>query len=97
VARDGLRVAIRVSPGARTDRLIEIAVGVEGRRVLRAAEGGRANEALMRLLARAWDLPRRDLSIVAGAAGRNKTVRMAGDAQRLMDKIRPAIAAMPGW
>jgi uncharacterized protein len=102
VARDGLRVAIRLSPGAKADRLVEIAVGAAGRRVVRAsvtapAEDGKANEALLRLLARAWGLSRRDLSIVAGATSRNKSVRMAGDPQRLIDRITPAIAGLPGW
>jgi uncharacterized protein YggU (UPF0235/DUF167 family) len=48
---------------------------------------GRANEALLRLLARAWRLPRYDLAIVAGAAGRNKIVRVAGDPQELRGRI----------
>ncbi len=102
MARGGLRVAIRLSPGARADRLTEIAVDATGRRVLKAsvaapAEGGKANEALLRLLARAWDLPRGDLSIAAGAASRNKAVRLAGDPQGLISKITIAIADLPGW
>ena len=93
---------IRLSPGARADRLIEITSSVEGRRALKAsvtapAQDGRANEALLKLLARAWRLPRRDLSIVAGSTSRNKTVRMAGDPQQLIDKIAPEIARLPGW
>ncbi len=57
---------------------------------------GRANEALLRLLARAWRLPRRDLSIVAGAASRHKTVHIAGDPQQLYDRLAALIAAEPG-
>ena len=64
--------------------------------VIAPAEGGRANEALLQLLARAWHLPRRDLSIVAGAASRNKAVRIAGDPRQLIDKIAPEIAGLPG-
>jgi uncharacterized protein (TIGR00251 family) len=102
VAGDGLRVAIRLSPRAKADRVVAIAEGAKGGRVLKAsvtapAEGGKANEALLRLLARAWDLSRRDLSIVAGATSRNKSVRMAGDPQRLIDRITPVIAGLPGW
>jgi uncharacterized protein (TIGR00251 family) len=100
-ARDGLRVAIRLSPRAKADRLVAIAEAAGGGRVLKAsvtspAEGGRANEALLRLLARAWDLPRRDLSIVAGSTSRNKAVQMAGDPERLITKITAAIAGLPG-
>ena len=78
-----------------------IAATAEGGRVLKAsvtapAEGGRANEALLQLLASAWHLPRRNLSIVAGSTSRNKAVQMAGDPQQLIDKIALEIARLPG-
>ena len=62
----------------------------------RAGADGRANEALLRLLARTWRLPRRDLSIVAGAASRHKTVHIAGDPRQLYDRLAALIAAEPG-
>ncbi len=101
-ARDGLRVAIRLAPRAKGDRLLAVTATAEGRRVLKAsvtapAEGGRANEALLHMLARAWHLPRRDLSIVAGATSRSKAVHVAGDPQQLIDKIAPELASLPGW
>ncbi|HEY1431376.1 MAG TPA: DUF167 domain-containing protein [Stellaceae bacterium] len=100
MARDGLRLAIRLSPRARTDHLVSIAAAVEGGSVLRAtvtaqAEDGRANKALLHLLARAWHLPRRDLSIIAGSTSRNKIVHIAGDPQYLVAKIAPEIARLP--
>jgi uncharacterized protein (TIGR00251 family) len=101
VARDGLRLAVRLSPRARTDRLVAVAAMAGGGRVLKAtvsapAEAGRANEALLQLLAGAWHLPRRDFSIIAGSASRNKTVRIAGDPQGLVEKVIPEIARLPG-
>ncbi len=100
-AHDGLRVAIRLSPRAKADRLLAIA-SAEGGRVLKVsvtapAESGRANEALLQLLARAWHLPRRDLSIIIGSTSRNKAVRVAGDPRGLIHKIAPKIADLPGW
>jgi uncharacterized protein YggU (UPF0235/DUF167 family) len=59
------------------------------------AQDGRANEALLQLLAREWRLPRRDLAILAGAASRNKCVGIAGDPRQLMAKLGPLIAALP--
>jgi len=50
----------------------------------------------LQLLARAWHLPRRNLSIVAGAASRNKTVRVAGDPSQLIAKLSVEIAGLPG-
>jgi uncharacterized protein (TIGR00251 family) len=101
VAGDGLRVSIRLSPRARTERLVAVSAAAEGGHVLKAAvtapaEAGRANEALLQLLARAWHLPRRDLSIVTGSTSRNKVVRVAGDPQRLLEQVALEIARLPG-
>jgi uncharacterized protein len=99
LAHDGLRVAIRLSPRAKADRLLAIATA-QGGRVLKVsvtapAESGRANEALLRLLARAWHLRRSDLSIITGSTSRNKAVRVAGDPRRLIDRIALEIADLP--
>jgi uncharacterized protein len=99
--RDGVRVAIRLSPRARSEGLLGVSPAVEGGRVVKAsvtapAQDGRANEALLQLLAKTWRLPRRDLSIVAGAASRRKTVRVAGDPHQLIAKLSGEIASLPG-
>jgi len=38
---------------------------------------------------------RRDFSIIAGLTSRNKTVRVAGDPQQLLEKVIPEIAHLP--
>ena len=72
------RLRLRVSPGARRTEL----VGRHGAgwkvRVAAAPEGGRANEALLDLLATELRLPRSSLSIVSGHAAREKIVLMEG-------------------
>ena len=100
-ARDGLRVAIRLSPHAKRDRLLGIFATAEGGRVLKAsvtapARDGQANEALLQLLALAWRLPRGDLSIVAGAKSRSKIVRVGGDPHQLITRRYSEIADLPG-
>ena len=100
-ARGGLRLAIRLSPRAKADRLNRLSNAADGGTVLTAMvtappEEGRANEALLRLLARTWRLPRRDLSIVAGAASRHKTVHIAGDPRQLRERLDVLLAALPG-
>jgi len=99
--RDGLRVAIRLSPRAKCDRLLGVVSTAEGGRTLKAsvtapAQDGQANEALLQLLARAWRLPRRDLSIVGGAASRNKIVLVAGEPHQLFAKLSDEITNLPG-
>jgi hypothetical protein len=99
--RGGLRLSVRLSPNARAERLAGVVAAADGGTALAAAvkappEGGRANAALLRLLARQWRLPRGDLSIVVGAASRHKVVHIAGDPAQLLDRLATLIAALPG-
>jgi len=99
--RNGLSVAIRLSPRARSDRLLGSIATAEGGRAVKAsvtapAQDGQANEALLQLLARTWRLPRRDLSIVVGAVSRNKIVHIAGDPNELIVRLSREIASLPG-
>jgi uncharacterized protein (TIGR00251 family) len=101
LARDGVRVAIHLTPRAKADRIIAVVAAAGGRLVLKASvseppEDGRANEALLRLLARRWRLSRRDLSIAAGAASRQKTVHVLGEPQRLLAQLGGLIAELSG-
>ena len=78
MAKPSTRVRLRVSPGARRTEL----VGRHGEgwkvRVAAPPEGGRANDAVLDLLACELSLPRRSLSIVSGQTAREKIVRMDG-------------------
>jgi uncharacterized protein (TIGR00251 family) len=72
------RVALRVSPGA-------AAAGVVGRhgdawkvRVTARPEAGKANAAVVRLLAETLGLPRRDVTVVSGHGTRDKVVAVTG-------------------
>ena len=47
-------------------------------RVAAPPDDGRANEAVVRLLAEALRLPRQDVEIVAGHSGRDKIASLAG-------------------
>jgi uncharacterized protein len=72
------RVRLRVSPGAKTAHV----VGRHGEawkvRVAAPAEGGRANEAVVRLLAETLSIPREDVSLLSGLGARDKIVQLTG-------------------
>ncbi|HXZ57285.1 MAG TPA: DUF167 domain-containing protein [Gaiellaceae bacterium] len=72
------RVRLRVSPGARKTEIAGRHGDAWKVRVTAPAEGGRANDAVLKLLAERLGLPRRSLSIVSGQTGRDKVVQMAG-------------------
>jgi uncharacterized protein (TIGR00251 family) len=72
------RVRLRVSPGANSAHV----VGRHGEawkvRVAAPPEGGRANEAVVRLLAETLSLPRDAVTLVSGHGARDKIVELTG-------------------
>lgn len=84
----GVRLELRVMPRAPRTAIDGVR---EGRLVVRVTAppvDDAANEAVIRTLARALDLPRRAIRLVAGATGRTKTVEIAGiDAAQLRARL----------
>ena len=72
------RVRFRVSPGARRSDVAGRHGDAWKVRVAASPERGRANDALLDLLAERLELPRRSLSIVSGHGARDKIVLMEG-------------------
>ena len=72
------RLRIRVSPGARTTEL----VGRQGEawkvRVAAPPDRGRANHAVLKLLADRLRVGRDELTLVSGASGKDKVVELHG-------------------
>jgi uncharacterized protein (TIGR00251 family) len=72
------RVRLRVSPGAKSAQV----VGRHGEawkvRVAAPPEGGRANDAVVGLLAETLSLPRDAVTLVSGHGARDKIVQLAG-------------------
>lgn len=91
-----MRVAIRLTPRARTERIDDIANGALKVSVTAPPAENQANEALLRFLSRAWRVPQRDLTIAAGAKSRNKLIHIAGDPAELLQRISQAVARLAG-
>lgn len=88
------RLNLRVSPGAARSAV----VGRHGRgwkvRVTAAPEGGKANDAVVRLLADALRMPSRDVAIVSGHGSRDKIVALEGmDTDEIERRLADASAA----
>jgi uncharacterized protein (TIGR00251 family) len=72
------RLHLRVSPGASSDAVVGRHGAAWKVRVAAPPENGKANAAVVRLLAGALGVPARDVSIVSGQSSRDKTVALAG-------------------
>jgi uncharacterized protein YggU (UPF0235/DUF167 family) len=75
---DGVRLQLRVKPGGRADRLLGPHDGALKLEVRAAPERGRANDAVIRLLASSLGLGRSQVEVIAGAAARDKVVMLGG-------------------
>ena len=72
------RIELRVVPGAARPGLVGRYGASWKVRVAEPPEGGRANEAVVRMLAESLGLDRRDVSIVSGHGSRDKVVAVEG-------------------
>ena len=73
------RLRLRVAPGSRTGRGAIVRHGGGWKvRVAAPPEHGKANEAVLSLVAERLDLPRSSVSLVSGRSGREKIVELAG-------------------
>jgi uncharacterized protein len=97
-AADGVRLAIRLTPKAAAARILGLIEDGAGGWALKVAvtappEGGKANDALLALLAKALGVRRAALSLALGAADRRKLVHIAGDpaalAAQLEERLGP--------
>jgi uncharacterized protein (TIGR00251 family) len=91
---DGVRVSLRVQPRARRNQVDGLAAMPDGGVALKVAvtappEDGKANAAVIVLLAKAWGLPKSAFAVVAGAADRRKIIHLQGDPARLMQALDP--------
>jgi uncharacterized protein (TIGR00251 family) len=88
-----IKLALRVSPGATRAGI----VGRQGTawkvRVAEPPEGGRANDAVVRLLAETLRVSRRDVEIVSGHGARDKIVALTGVDR---DEIERRLASVTG-
>ena len=72
------RLTVHVTPGAREEQIAGWHGGSLRVKVQARPEKGRANQAVLRLLARRLGVAPADLSIVRGAASRDKLVEVEG-------------------
>jgi uncharacterized protein (TIGR00251 family) len=88
----GARASLKVTPRAPTDGVRGIEVDGAGRqhlvvRVSAPPQAGKANAALIKLLAKRWRVPQGDLAVVSGAGARRKILQIRGAADALIARL----------
>lgn len=90
-----LILSVRLTPRSSRDEIGGVDQLADGRRVLKVRvralpQDGEANEALVRLIAKALHIPLASVRIEAGASGRVKTLSLGGDP----DALRAALTSL---
>ena len=94
----GARAALKVIPRAATSGVRGIEIDGSGAahlvvRVSAPAEAGKANAALIELLARRWRVARSDLEVVSGVRARRKILLIQGASEALIARLEAIEAA----
>lgn len=88
----GLTLVVRLTPKGGRDAIDGIEAMSDGRPVLKARvraapEDGKANAALVELIAKALKLPRSAVTVAAGHTSRVKTIEISGDPASLAERL----------
>jgi uncharacterized protein (TIGR00251 family) len=88
----GLSVDLKVTPGAKADRVDGIELQDDGAAVLRVRlkappADGKANRALIQLLAKRWGLAKSAVTLASGETARRKRLHLAGDPDALAARL----------
>jgi uncharacterized protein (TIGR00251 family) len=98
---DGVIIAVHLTPKAGADEVVGVEVRGGQRalkaRVRAAPESGKANAALVKLIADWLDEPKSKCEIVSGGKSRLKQVLVRGDAAVLLDRLAARLKSLaPG-
>lgn len=76
-----MKISVKIIPNARESKVIEDEVDLLGARILKIKvnqppEDGRANKAMIDVLANYFEVKKNTISILAGATSRNKIIQI---------------------
>ena len=88
----GVECRILVSPNASQNSIGKIENKQLKVRVTAIPEKGKANDAVIKLLSKEWDIPKSSMEITRGTKFKYKTLVINGDAHSLMQKLETWLA-----
>ncbi|MEZ2223027.1 DUF167 domain-containing protein [Rhizobium sp. RCC_161_2] len=95
---DHVRLSVRLTPNGGRDAIDGTETGADGETYLKARvsavpEKGKANKALIALLAKSLGVPKSSLSLISGDTARKKILRIDGDPEDLTDRLNAILKA----
>lgn len=98
---NGVKIRVRLQPAGRADQVLGLMQDADGQAALKASvtkapEGGKANAALIKLLAKEWKVAKTTLEVIQGHSSRSKTLHLAGDGLELAARLT-AWSESKGW
>ena len=90
----GTRVRLRVKAGAKTTAIVGVHGGALKLSVAAAAERGKANRAVIELLANTLGLPSSAVTITAGKASPDKVATIAIDVAAARNRLTPGFPSL---
>ncbi|MFP3545212.1 DUF167 domain-containing protein [Rhizobium sp. SIMBA_035] len=93
-----LRLTVRLTPNGGRDAIDGLETDAEGDAHLRARvsavpENGKANKALVALLAKSLRVPKSAIALVSGETSRKKILRIEGDTEDLVERLKAFVRA----
>lgn len=99
--KEQVRLFLRVIPNARRESVRGLFREADGITAIKVsvsapAEDGRANLAVIKLLARSLGLPKRSFSIESGQTDRRKVIAIAGAQDDILSRLERWVASIDG-
>ena len=90
---DGVQLNVQVTPKAAANKIGKVITDAKGVNILKvyvtaAPEDGKANAAVIKLLAKTWKLTKSDFEIIRGLTDRRKVIHIHGDSDWLMKYLK---------
>jgi uncharacterized protein (TIGR00251 family) len=83
---NGVSIAVRVQPRAKRNAVVGVVGEALKVQVTAPPEDGRANDAVLELIADWLGAKRRQIEIISGATNRNKMIRVIGVSRALLEE-----------
>lgn len=93
VFSDHVRLSVKLTPNAGRDAIDGAEAAADGEtllkvRVTAVPEKGKANKALIELLAKSLKLPKSSIAVISGDTARKKILRIDGDTEEISAKLQ---------